>query len=75
MLRFKLTIEHGDMTSGGTLTFNALPQQRTELHWIDSGNVGANPLKRFMIPFVTPKTAETLDASLASIKKHLEHSH
>lgn len=72
LLHFTLVINDGDHTAAGTFLFKPVTEQTTSLHWIDSGDVGGNPLKRFMIPFVTKSTEQTLDAGLASIKKQLE---
>jgi hypothetical protein len=72
LLHFTLVVDDGDRTAAGTLLFKPLTEQTTSLHWIDSGDVGNNPLKRFMIPVVTKNTEQTLDAGLASIKKQLE---
>lgn len=71
-LQFKLSVNRNDRSAAGTFLFKASNNNSTELHWIDSGDVGNNPIKRYMIPFVTKSTAETLDKQLASIKAQLE---
>lgn len=71
-LGFVLMMEHGDRTAAGTFTFEEVAGERTILHWTDSGDVGNNPIKRFMIPFVTDNTATTLDNGLAAIKQKAE---
>lgn len=68
---FTLTVNGGDRTAAGTFIFEPKNNQ-TNLIWVDSGDVGFNPLKRFMIPFVTKNTAVTLDAGLKNIKQQLE---
>jgi hypothetical protein len=72
LLHFKLIVNNGDRTSDGTFLFEAINETSTKLTWINSGDVGFNPLKRFMIPFVTKNTATTLQSSLTSIKNKLE---
>lgn len=71
-LQFILSVNRAERTAAGTFTFKAIDANTTELHWIDSGDVGNNPIKRYMIPFVTKNTATTLDNGLASIKAQLE---
>lgn len=72
LLKFTLVVNSGDRNAGGTFSFKAINANTTQLNWIDSGDVGNNPIKRFMIPFVVDNTALTIDAGLASIKKQLE---
>ena len=72
-LQFILSVNRAERTAAGVFTFKVIDAYTTELHWIDSGNVGNNPIKRYMIPFVTKNTATTLDNGLASIKANLEH--
>ena len=71
-LQFILSVNRAERTAAGVFTFNAIDANTTELHWIDSGDVGNNPIKRYMIPYVTKNTATTLDNGLASIKAQLE---
>jgi hypothetical protein len=68
-----LSVNRAERTAAGVFTFKAIDANTTELHWIDSGNVGNNPIKRYMIPFVTKNTATTLDNGLASIKTNIEN--
>lgn len=72
LLHFTLIVNDGDRTAAGTFLFKAETNSTTTLTWIDSGDVGFNPVKRFMIPFVTGNTASTLESGLASIKKSIE---
>lgn len=72
MLQFFLTFNHGDRTAQGTFLFAAAGPGSTHLTWVDQGDVGFNPIKRFMIPFVTGNTERTLNAGLLSIKAHIE---
>ncbi|MBP9186363.1 MAG: SRPBCC family protein [Bacteroidia bacterium] len=71
-IQFTLSVNRNDITAAGVFIFKAIDANTTELHWIDSGNVGNNPIKRYMIPFVTKNTAKTLDGGLANIKKYME---
>lgn len=71
-IQFILSVNRSERTAAGVFTFKAIDAHTTELHWIDSGDVGGNPIKRYMIPFVTKTTATTLDNGLASIKAQLE---
>lgn len=72
LLQFKLSVNREDRTAAGTFKFEALNANQTNLTWIDSGDVGNNPIKRFMIPFVTDNTAKTLDKALTNIKREAE---
>jgi hypothetical protein len=74
LLHFNLVVNKGDRTAAGTFLFTPVSANTTLLTWIDSGDVGFNPLKRFMIPFVTKSTAETLERGLLSIKTKIEKS-
>ncbi|MCU0421600.1 MAG: hypothetical protein MUC81_02225 [Bacteroidia bacterium] len=71
-LSFLLTINKSDHTANGTFLFNAENDSTTKLTWIDSGDVGDNPIKRFMIPLSKSNSEQNLDASLKQIKKVLE---
>lgn len=75
LLHFILVVNDGDRTASGTFLFTASGTNSSTLTWIDSDDVGFNPIKRFMIPFVTGNTAKTLDNGLASIKKNIEGSY
>lgn len=71
-LTYRMYMREGDMTANGVFTFAAINDTQTEIAWIDSGNVGNNPIKRYMIPFVTKSTAETFKQGLERIKGQLE---
>lgn len=72
LLHFILVVNDGDRTAAGTFLFKAETNAASTLTWTDSGDVGFNPLKRFMIPFVTKNTATTLETGLERIKKNVE---
>jgi len=71
-IAYKLWLRQGEITANGIFTFTALAGNQTELAWIDSGNVGNNPIKRYMIPFVTQNTHETFKDGLQRIKTAAE---
>jgi pyrrolidone-carboxylate peptidase len=68
-------LREGDMTANGKFEFKSINPNQTEIAWIDSGNVGNNPIKRYMIPMVTKSTAETFKQGLTRIKQQLETNH
>ncbi|MCZ2140424.1 MAG: SRPBCC family protein [Bacteroidia bacterium] len=72
VIQFKLSVNRDERTAAGTFSFIANENNTTELHWIDSGDVGNNPLKRYMIPYVTKNTSVTLDQGLERIKNEVE---
>lgn len=72
-LGFFLNVGDSERTAAGTFFFKPLNANATVLYWTDSGDVGGNVIKRFMIPFVTKNTETTLDNGLQSIKKHIEN--
>lgn len=71
-LGYKLWLRSGEITANGKFMFTALPGNQTELAWIDSGNVGNNPIKRYLIPFLTKSTHETFKDGLQRIKTAAE---
>jgi hypothetical protein len=71
-LRYFMYLRQGDMTANGKFEFKAIGNQQTEISWIDSGNVGNNPLKRYMVPMVTKSTAQAFKDGLSRIKLQLE---
>lgn len=71
-LAYKLKLNEGDIAANGSFTFTALPGNQTELAWIDSGDVGNNPIKRYMIPFVTKNTHQAFKDGLLRIKAAAE---
>jgi hypothetical protein len=71
-IAYKLWMREGEHTANGTFTFTELPNNQTELAWTDSGNVGNNPIKRYMLPLQTKSTQETFKKGLLSIKAAAE---
>jgi hypothetical protein len=71
-LHYYMYLREGDMTANGRFEFTRIDDLHTEIAWIDSGDVGNNPIKRYMIPMVTKNTAQTFHDGLSRIKQHLE---
>ncbi len=71
-LSYKMNLREGEMTATGKFEVRAINATTTEIAWIDSGNVGNNPVKRYMIPMVTKNTAQTFKDGLVRIKTQLE---
>lgn len=71
-LAYRLTLREGEITANGRFQFKSINSQQTEISWIDTGNVGNNPIKRYMIPMVTKGTAQSFNEGLARIKVQLE---
>jgi hypothetical protein len=72
VLAYKMKLREGEMTANGFFTFVALSPNQTEVIWTDTGNVGNNPIKRYMIPLVTKSTSQTFKNGLQRIKKEIE---
>jgi hypothetical protein len=71
-LTYKMDLREGEMTANGKFEFRAISSSVTEIAWLDSGNVGNNPIKRYMIPLVTKSTAQTFKDGLVRIKTQIE---
>lgn len=71
-LGYNLNMNDGDVNANGLFRFRALDSNTTELHWIDSGDVGNNPIMRYMIPSKVSSTITTFDNGLQRIKKQIE---
>jgi hypothetical protein len=69
---YNLSMREGEITANGTFTFNAISDSQTEIAWLDSGNVGNNPIKRYMIPFKTESTKTSFKQQLERIKAAAE---
>lgn len=74
-LGYRMVLREGDMTANGVFEFKPVGANQTELSWIDSGNVGNNPIKRYMIPIVTANTSQVFKTGLENIRKALESAH
>jgi len=68
---FKLHFNETDFISSATFYFK--PQNNyTLITWIDSGDVGLNPVHRFMLPTKIKSTQQSFDEGLVKIKKATE---
>jgi hypothetical protein len=72
MLGYKMIMQQGDMTANGIFRLAVLSENETELSWIDTGNVGNNPIKRYLIPMLTKNTSENFKQGLQRIKANIE---
>lgn len=70
-LVYNLYMHEGEINANGTFLFSGDATQ-TQLTWLDSGDVGYNPLFRFMIPSKVSATERTFDDGLKRIKEELE---
>jgi hypothetical protein len=71
-LNYYMYLRQGDMIANGKFEFKQIDNRQTEIAWIDSGDVGNNPIKRYMIPMVTKSTAQSFKDGLSRIKSQLE---
>ena len=70
-LIYDLHMHAGEIKAKGTFLFNG-NSNSTTLSWLDSGDVGNNPIYRFMIPSKVSSTEKTFDDGLSRIKKLIE---
>lgn len=66
-LRYDLSINEGQMHSEAIFYFASVAGS-TQLFWVDSGDVGYNPLFRFMLPGKVTSTEESFEQGLKAIK-------
>jgi uncharacterized membrane protein len=72
LIWYHMNLRGGDMIANGRFEFKSVNSTQTEIAWIDSGNVGNNPIKRYMIPMVTKNTTQTFQQGLSRIKERIE---
>lgn len=70
-LAYDLHMHAGDVKAKGTFLFET-ENDGTSLIWVDSGDVGDNPIFRFMIPSKVSSTSSTFDEGLQRIKNVIE---
>lgn len=71
ILGYHLQMHGSEVKANGTFFF--LPKNSTtQLTWIDSGDVGYNPIFRYMIPSKVSSTEKAFDDGLKRIKENLE---
>jgi hypothetical protein len=61
----------GDVSANGTFLFEKAGEG-CSLAWLDSGDVGYNPVFRYMIPSKVSSTEKAFDEGLGRIKSVLE---
>ncbi len=70
-VQFELVMEEGRFLLYGDITFT--PQNNgTHVTWKDHGDVGANPVMRYMMLFIEKITGPTLEKSLENLKTKVE---
>lgn len=69
---YRMYMREGELTASGVFSLRAIDSMQTEISWSDTGNVGNNPLKRYLIPMVTKNTAASFAQGLTRIKQQLE---
>jgi hypothetical protein len=72
VLSYNLYMHGGEASANGTFYFYALDSVTTRLCWVDSGDVGYNPIFRYMIPSKVSSTEKAFDEGLQRIKSALE---
>ena len=68
---YNLYMNQGEASANGKFVFETI-NNKTLLHWIDSGDVGNNPLFRYMLSSKVASTEKTFDDGLKRIKDVLE---
>lgn len=69
---YSLYMHGGNINAHGRFTFIPKSENATEMHWIDSGDVGNNPILRYMLPSKISSTEKAFDDGLARIKSVVE---
>jgi hypothetical protein len=64
-------MNQGEASANGKFVFETA-NNKTILHWIDSGDVGNNPIFRYMLSSKVSSTEKTFDEGLQRIKSVLE---
>lgn len=70
-IRYHLSINDGTMQSSATFQFRPVGG-KTELIWVDEGDVGYNPLFRYLLPSKIKDTEKAFEEGLVAIKKAAE---
>ena len=71
-IKFNLSLDHGFMNINQTFYFKALGG-KTQLTWVDEGDVGMNPLFRFMLPTKIKNSEDAFEEGLITIKRAAEN--
>ncbi len=70
-ISYNLYMHGGNINAKGSFRFKAISTGSTELHWIDSGDVGDNPILRYMLASKISSTEKAFDEGLQRIKEEL----
>ncbi|MCX6185529.1 MAG: hypothetical protein NTU43_00845 [Bacteroidetes bacterium] len=70
-ISYFLSMNEGLISAKASFVF-ADHNGRTKLSWVDEGDVGYNPFKRYMMSYVTGNTAKSFDEGLIAIKHAIE---
>ena len=73
MLGYNLQMHNSMVNANGTFFFEQ-KNNTTQLSWVDSGDVGYNPIFRYLIPFKKRSTEAAFEDGLKRIKMKLETS-
>jgi hypothetical protein len=71
MIHYDLSINDGTMHSEATFYFRNVGG-KTHLMWVDSGDVGMNPIYRYMLPSKISGTEQAFEEGLIMIKRAAE---
>jgi hypothetical protein len=72
-IEFELGMPKNDILIHGKISFDILPDT-TVVTWTDSGDMGANPFKRYMGALMDKMMGSTFEKSLAALKQKAEDS-
>jgi carbon monoxide dehydrogenase subunit G len=70
-LSYNLQMHQSEVNANGTFFFSD-KNTVTQLTWVDSGDVGHNPIFRYMIPFKRSSTEKAFEEGLKRIKEVIE---
>jgi len=71
-LVYNLYMHAGEIKASGVFKFDVVGEN-TILTWVDAGDVGDNPIYRFMLSSKVENTAKTFEDGLQRIKKEIEN--
>jgi hypothetical protein len=72
LLGYDLWMNNGSISAKGLFKFEQISNNTTRIHWIDSGNVGNNPMFRYMMQSKINSTQKVFDEGLLRIKQAIE---
>jgi hypothetical protein len=70
-IQFNLSLDHGFMNINQTFLFSSV-DGKTQLTWLDEGDVGFNPIFRFMLPTRIQNSEIAFEEGLVTIKRAAE---